>query len=54
MNLDEIRKSIDDTDDKILKLFSERMELCLNVAEYKKKRHGGFSGKQGKAGFGRH
>lgn len=37
MNLDEIRKSIDETDDRILKLFSERMELCIQVAEYKAK-----------------
>ena len=37
MNLEEIRKEIDETDDRLLKLFSERMELCENVAEYKAK-----------------
>lgn len=37
MNLDEIRKSIDETDGEILKLFSERMKLCEQVAEYKAK-----------------
>lgn len=37
MNLDEIRKKIDETDDRLLKLFSERMELCEQVAEYKAK-----------------
>lgn len=37
MNLDEIRKNIDETDDKILKLFSERMKLCEQVADYKAK-----------------
>ncbi len=37
MNLEEIRKEIDETDDRLLKLFSERMELCENVAEYKSK-----------------
>lgn len=37
MNLDEIRKSIDETDDEILKLFSARMELCERVADYKAK-----------------
>lgn len=37
MNLDDIRKNIDGIDEKILKLFSERMELCIQVAEYKAK-----------------
>lgn len=37
MNLDEIRKSIDETDSKLLELFSERMSLCSQVAEYKAK-----------------
>lgn len=37
MDLDEIRKDIDNIDDRLLKLFSERMELCEKVAEYKAK-----------------
>ena len=37
MNLDEIRKKIDETDDEILRLFSARMELCEQVADYKAK-----------------
>lgn len=36
MNLTELRNGIDDIDEKILELFSERMELCAKVAEYKK------------------
>ena len=36
MDLAEIRKEIDSTDDEILKLFLERMELCVGVAKYKK------------------
>lgn len=36
MNLDEIRKNIDETDAELLKLFSRRMELCRQVADYKK------------------
>ncbi|MDE6725749.1 MAG: chorismate mutase, partial [Ruminiclostridium sp.] len=36
MNLDEIRKEIDITDSKLLELFARRMELCRNVAQYKK------------------
>ena len=36
MNLDEIRKEIDITDSKLLELFTRRMELCRNVAQYKK------------------
>lgn len=36
MNLDEIRKNIDETDAELLKLFSRRMELCRQVAAYKK------------------
>ncbi len=36
MNLDEIRKEIDITDSKLLELFTQRMELCRNVARYKK------------------
>ncbi len=38
MNLDDIRKQIDSTDSRLLKLFSERMELCRQVAEYKKEK----------------
>ncbi|MCM1055603.1 MAG: chorismate mutase [Bacteroides sp.] len=37
MKLDKIRKKIDETDGEILRLFSERMELCEQVADYKKK-----------------
>ncbi|MDE6034411.1 MAG: chorismate mutase [Ruminococcus sp.] len=36
MDLNELRNSIDITDEKILSLFMERMELCKGVAEYKK------------------
>ena len=36
MDLAEIRKEIDSTDDEILKLFLKRMELCVGVAKYKK------------------
>lgn len=36
MDLNELRSRIDDTDEKILSLFLERMELCKGVAEYKK------------------
>ncbi|HCC34232.1 MAG TPA: hypothetical protein DEQ02_00800, partial [Ruminococcaceae bacterium] len=35
MNLNELRRQIDDTDDRILKLFLSRMELAGRVAEYK-------------------
>lgn len=37
MNLDEIRENIDSIDKQILELFTERMELCGQVAEYKAK-----------------
>lgn len=37
MDLIELREDIDNIDDKILKLFLERMELCRQVAEYKRK-----------------
>lgn len=37
MDLNELREQIDITDEKILKLFLERMELCKGVAEYKRK-----------------
>lgn len=36
MDLADIRKEIDSTDDEILKLFLKRMELCVGVAKYKK------------------
>lgn len=36
LDLTKIRNSIDAVDDKILKLFLERMDLCGKVAEYKK------------------
>lgn len=38
MNLDQIRKEIDNTDSKLLELFARRMELCRQVAEYKKEK----------------
>ncbi len=37
MDLQELRNNIDDIDSEILKLFLRRMELCREVAEYKKK-----------------
>ena len=36
MQLDEIREQIDKTDDAIIRLFKERMELAASVAAYKK------------------
>ena len=36
MDLKEIRKEIDATDDEILRLFLKRMDLCVGVAKYKK------------------
>lgn len=39
MDLKDLRNQIDKTDDRILALFSERMEICRQVAEYKKE-HG--------------
>ncbi len=36
MNLDEIRKNIDDIDSQIIDLFAKRMECAKQVAEYKK------------------
>lgn len=36
MNLEDIRKEIDITDSKLLELFTQRMELCRQVAQYKK------------------
>ena len=36
MDLANIRKEIDATDDQILSLFLKRMELCVGVAKYKK------------------
>ncbi|MBE6991516.1 MAG: bifunctional chorismate mutase/prephenate dehydratase [Ruminococcaceae bacterium] len=35
MNLEEIRKNIDNVDDQLLKLFLERMDLAFRVAQYK-------------------
>ncbi|MDE5584392.1 MAG: chorismate mutase [Ruminococcus sp.] len=37
MDLKQIRDRIDETDSRILSLFMERMELCKEVADYKKK-----------------
>ena len=36
MNLEEARKKIDETDEQLVKLFSERMKLVTEVAKYKK------------------
>lgn len=36
MDLNQLRNGIDDIDEKILKLFMKRMELCKGVADYKK------------------
>ena len=36
MDLNELRSRIDDIDSEILKLFSQRMDVCRAVAEYKK------------------
>lgn len=36
MDLNELRNQIDNIDSKILELFSERMEVCRSVADYKK------------------
>lgn len=35
MNLEELRKNIDEIDDELLKLFEKRMEITHNVAQYK-------------------
>ncbi len=39
MDLKELRNQIDIIDQEILEKFQQRMELCLQVAEYKKKNH---------------
>ena len=39
MNMEEIRKNIDDIDDELCDLFKKRMDLALAMAEYKKE-HG--------------
>ena len=36
MDLKELRNGIDDIDGEILRLFMKRMELCRDVAEYKR------------------
>lgn len=36
MDLNELRTKIDETDEQILKLFIQRMDICRQVAEYKK------------------
>ena len=36
MNMEEIRKNIDEIDDKLCDLFRKRMDLALLMAEYKK------------------
>lgn len=36
MNLDELRLEIDKIDSEMIKLFSERMEVSKQIAEYKK------------------
>lgn len=35
-DINECRKRIDEIDDKLMKLFQERMEIAVSVAEYKK------------------
>ena len=37
MNLGELRLEIDKIDSEMIKLFSERMEVSKQIAEYKKK-----------------
>ena len=37
MNLQEIRKSVDDVDNEIVRLYKKRMSLCDEIGEYKKK-----------------
>ena len=39
MDLNEIRMQIDQLDQSILHLFEQRMELCQQVAAYKKAHH---------------
>ena len=36
MDLTELRNQIDGIDDQLVQLFCRRMELCAQVAEYKK------------------
>jgi len=36
MDLQELRKKIDDIDDKLVELFEERMDVSAKIAEYKK------------------
>ena len=36
MNLEELRKDIDQVDDEIIKLVENRMEIAAKIAEYKK------------------
>lgn len=36
MNLDELRLEIDKIDSEMIKLFSERMDISAQIAEYKK------------------
>ena len=36
MNLEELRLKIDEVDDKLVKLFEERMDIAAEIAEYKK------------------
>jgi len=38
LNLSDLRKKIDETDDKIVELLLERFEVVKNIAEYKKAR----------------
>jgi len=39
MDLNELRVKIDDIDNEIVRLFAERMEICGDIAEYKKENH---------------
>ena len=36
MNLDELRMEIDKIDDQMIKLFEQRMDVAVKIAEYKK------------------
>ena len=44
MNLEEIRTEIDALDKELLALFERRMDLCRDVALYKKEHNGEMDG----------
>ena len=39
MDLKELRAEIDMLDDELVRLFVRRMEICAQIAEYKKENH---------------